>query len=138
MMKDREQLKALWAKTNAKRAAELGMPVGTAHARLKRALLFRYIEMAGENACFRCGSPMTVDDYSIDHKEPWIGGDLSLFWNLDNLAFSHAGCNARAARKKRSPHGAVNSYYAGCRCQPCTTANTNACLKRRRKKRRAS
>jgi uncharacterized protein YdaU (DUF1376 family) len=50
----------------------------------------------------------TADELSIEHKLPWEGVSVKLFWSLDNIAFSHLRCNrnhryhksktARAAR----------------------------------------
>lgn len=36
---------------------------------------------------------MSADDWSIEHIEPWIGVDPDLFWDLDNITFSHKKCN---------------------------------------------
>lgn len=47
-----------------------------------------------ENNCFKCG--LAIDspaELSIEHKEPWEGRSVELFWDLDNIAFSHLVCN---------------------------------------------
>jgi hypothetical protein len=44
---------------------------------------------------------MTREDFSIDHKTPWLDTDspVDLFFDLENIAYSHKGCNARAASR---------------------------------------
>jgi hypothetical protein len=52
--------------------------------------------------CFKCGNRIEiVDDLSIEHKVPWEGTDVKLFWDIDNIAFSHLACN----RPHRPSHG---------------------------------
>ena len=70
------------------------MPWGTACHRLRKLILFAVLQRHGENVCFRCGEAIVgADDLSIEHKEPWDGRDVALFWNLDNIAFAHRKCN---------------------------------------------
>jgi len=73
----------------------LGMPVGTAQHRLRKMILFSLLVKHKENVCFRCGQVIdTVDDLSVEHMKPWASvDDPNLFWNLDNIAFSHLQCN---------------------------------------------
>src|SRR5687768_5824794 len=87
--------------SSSKRKAEfLGMPHGTAVARLKKQLLFSILKKHNENFCFRCGEEiLTADELTIDHKKPWEGIDINLFWDLENISFSHPKCN-RPHRKK--------------------------------------
>jgi hypothetical protein len=79
----------------AKRIAEqLGMPHGTATHRLRKSILFHLLKKLGENYCFKCAELIEiVDELSIEHKKPWEGISTELFWNLDNIAFSHIQCN---------------------------------------------
>jgi hypothetical protein len=80
--------------SNNQKSATLGMPHGTANNRLRKNLLFKYITQAGDNFCFKCGTKIeAVDDLSVEHKEPWEGRSADLFWDLDNIAFSHLTCN---------------------------------------------
>lgn len=84
-----------------KKDEQLGQSYGSANNKLKKNILFKYITLAGENFCFRCGAEITsVDDFTVDHKEPWLYNDITLFWSLDNIAFSHAKCNIAAARSR--------------------------------------
>lgn len=80
--------------SNKVKAAFLGMPYGTAMNRLRKQLLFKYVQLAGDDYCYACGERIeTVDDLSVEHKEPWLNRNLDSFWDLDNIAFSHLGCN---------------------------------------------
>jgi len=79
---------------NNKKAETLGMPHGTANGRLRKSIMFKYVVLAGDNFCFKCGAEIvSIDDLSIEHKEPWEGISAELFFDLDNIAFSHLKCN---------------------------------------------
>lgn len=73
---------------------ELGMAFTTACARLKKKILFDLIKKVNMDTCYRCGKLIEeAGDLGIDHKEPWLHIDSKLFWNLDNVCFSHVKCN---------------------------------------------
>jgi hypothetical protein len=73
---------------------QLGIPQGTAQARLRKNILFHLLKKLNENVCFKCQKTIeSAASLSIEHKEPWEGRDSSLFWNIENIAFSHVGCN---------------------------------------------
>jgi 5-methylcytosine-specific restriction endonuclease McrA len=100
---------------NERRAQQLGMPHGTANNKLKKQLLFKYVVMARDNICFKCGETIdSVDELSIEHKEPWEGRDTSLFWDLNNITFSHLVCNTphtnRAEKLRKSTVGSNVAY----------------------------
>jgi hypothetical protein len=79
---------------NEKKNAQLGMSYGTATARLRKLVLFDLLKRHGENICYRCNEPIeTVEELSMDHKEPWLGNDTALFWDVENIAFAHLSCN---------------------------------------------
>lgn len=72
----------------------LGMSQGTARHRLVKQLLFKYITLASDNFCYVCGEEITnISELSIEHKLPWENVSADLFWDLDNIAFSHLTCN---------------------------------------------
>lgn len=77
-----------------KKAHQLGMNPSTASHRLVKDLLFRFVILAGHK-CHRCGEELNRADFSIDHKVPWRNSDnpIGLFFDLDNIAFSHLSCN---------------------------------------------
>jgi hypothetical protein len=80
--------------SNEKKAATLGMPHGTASSRLRKNILFHLLKKHRENLCFKCGELIEdVEDLSIEHKKPWEGISAELFWDLENIAFSHIRCN---------------------------------------------
>lgn len=77
----------------------LGMPTGTASNRLRKILLFHFVKKSGMDLCYRCKNKIeSVDEFTIDHKEPWLHVSKDLFWNIDNIAFSHLKCNVAAKR----------------------------------------
>lgn len=81
---------------NQRKAAFLGIPYGTACGRLRKMLMFRFAQELGYDECFSCGEKIeSVEEISIEHKEPWLDREngVDLFWDLDNIAFSHARCN---------------------------------------------
>ena len=104
--------------TRAKRIAEqLGVSQGAANHRLRKSILYKYVRLAEDHFCYKCGSEIeSVDDFSIEHKEPWEGRDTELFWSLDNIAFSHVQCNIPhtrgAVRREKDVHGRL-------RCGTC-------------------
>lgn len=90
------------SKANEKKFDQLGMAHGTATARLKKTLLWNYIVSAGDNVCHQCGKEILSEgDLSIEHKTPWLDSDdpIKLFFDLDNVAYSHLSCNIAQARK---------------------------------------
>ncbi len=100
--------------SNLAKSQQLGMPFGTAQHRLKKMVMFDLVKRLELNFCFRCGNPInSVDEFSIEHKKPWQGIDADLFWDLENIAFSHLSCNSSAtdhrktftAQMKRCPEG---------------------------------
>lgn len=114
-----------------KKNDQLGMSHGTAANRLRKNILFNLLVKHNENVCFQCNELITTPrELSIEHKIPWLDNSVKLFWDLDNIAFSHLSCNSAAARTRdTSPRGSARTYNKGCRCKLCTKANTNKCLK---------
>jgi len=91
---------------NKKKAEQLGMPYGTANGRLRKQILFHLLERHGENVCFQCGEKIECADVlSIEHKKPWLDESVDLFWDLDNIAFSHLKCNISVRRSGYSCPG---------------------------------
>lgn len=73
---------------------QLGMSYHTARSRLQRKILFEFAKRLKMDTCHRCGGQIDADEFSIDHKKPWLHVDAELFWDLENIAFSHHGCNS--------------------------------------------
>ena len=99
--------------SGARKSAFLGMPFGTACNRLRKLILFDLLRKHCENVCFKCSLPIeTPDELSIEHKRPWEGVSVELYWSLENIAFSHLRCNRNhryegggARRRKAGPEG---------------------------------
>ncbi len=85
--------------SNQKKAATLGMPHGTANNRLRKIILFHLLKKYNENTCFKCSKAIEkIEDLSIEHKKPWEGISADLFWDIENIAFSHLKCNLPHSR----------------------------------------
>ena len=90
---------------NEKKNNMLGMPHGTAANRLRKNILFSLVCALKANECFQCGGVIqSVEDLSIEHKEPWMQANdpVESFFDLNNIAFSHLKCNASAGLKVHS------------------------------------
>lgn len=87
--------------SNERKAHVLGMPYGTACARLRKQILWRFILQCCLDTCFKCeGKIESIEDLSIEHKLPWGPDCVDRFWDVDNIAFSHLRCN-----RPNSPSG---------------------------------
>ena len=85
-----------------KKKEQLGMNPGTAAHRLRKNLLFEYVRKCGENVCYQCGKKIeNIDNFSIEHKIPWLDSKdpIGLFFDVNNIAFSHLACNSGSARR---------------------------------------
>lgn len=79
---------------HARILSQLGMSAGTANHRLRVQIMFMLVVKAGLDECHVCGERIeSAGLLSIEHKKPWEGRDATLFWDLDNIAFSHRRCN---------------------------------------------
>lgn len=86
---------------NLRKNEQLGMPNGTANNRLRKLILFDLLKRHNENVCFQCGEVIeTANELSIEHKQAWLDRSPDLFWDLDNIAFSHLHCNISAGRRR--------------------------------------
>ena len=89
---------------NERKTATLGMPWGTANNRLRKNILFHLLKKHNENFCVRCKEEIeSVDVLSIEHIKPWEGTSAELFWDLNNIAFSHLACNVPHKRTSAGP-----------------------------------
>lgn len=78
------------------KSRQLGMNFSTASSRLKKSVVFSMIQQLQRDTCLRCGELiLTPEDLTYDHIKDWLHVDASLFWDLDNIAFSHRKCNTR-------------------------------------------
>lgn len=109
-----------------KKQEQLGMNPSTAQQRLVKDILYSLVVKTDQNNCFLCGSLMTRETFSIEHKEHWLDSEdpISKFFSLDNISFSHLSCNVGAKRNTRAKPvcGTISSYTTGCKCIVCTDA----------------
>ncbi len=99
----------------------LGDEYGRCNHRLKQKYIFHLIKSADENVCYRCGQPIeSSDDLSYEHKISWIPskengfiGDKNLYYDLNNLCFSHIFCNCGASGlgKGKFKYAGLGEYY---------------------------
>lgn len=110
-----------------KKKTQLGMNPSTASHRLVKDILFKFVQEAG-HTCHQCAGELTRDTFSVEHKEPWLDSadPQGLYFNLDNIAFSHLSCNSKAARRDKLPCGTLASYNRGCRCDECRPCNAES------------
>lgn len=76
------------------------MSYSTATYRLYRQIMFAMAQELERDFCFRCDKQIVrIGDFTVEHKLPWLDVDPALFWDLENIAFSHQKCNSGAARR---------------------------------------
>jgi len=104
---------------------QLGMNPSTASGRLLKDLLFDFVQKAGIK-CYHCDGELTRDTFSIEHKTPWLHSEdpKRLFFDLENISYSHLACNFGARRHEPARCGSVTSYDNGCRCDLCIEAKS--------------
>ena len=103
--------------SNKRKDELLGEPHGTAANRLRKMLLFQYVQWMRHDICHRCQKPIErVEDLSIEHKAPWqsAGDPRAAFFDLKDIGFSHLRCNVQAG--DRSEFIARNKNRAKTHC----------------------
>ena len=101
------------------------MPIGTASAKLRKSILFSILKKFSLNYCYQCSAEIAKEEeLSIEHKIPYLDSEnpVKLFFDLENIAFSHLKCNIGASRKMlpQTIHGTASSYSKRkCRCRIC-------------------
>ena len=79
-------------------AEKLGMSLGAAERKLRKAVIYELALQLKKNVCLECDLEISdPEDFSVVHVEEW--GDGPSFFDLANVAFSHASC--RAGRQDR-------------------------------------
>lgn len=111
-----------------KKKMQLGMNPSTASGRLVKDILWKLIVETGNDTCYKCGESMSRETFSIEHVEPWLDSEdpVGLYFNLDNISFSHLRCNIEDKRNGQKKHGCgtVAAYKRGCRCILCSDAKS--------------
>lgn len=91
--------------SKAEKNRQLGMDAGTAYYRLKQDVIWSLLVRCGLEKCHVCGEDMCRDTFSIEHIKPWLHSDdpVKLFWDMNNISFSHLACNyGRRRRPQKS------------------------------------
>ena len=90
----KQNISKSYDKQREKRKDFLGMEHGAATHRLRVMVIFALAVQCGRDVCFRCGKKIAnASEISIDHKIDWEGVSPDLFWDVNNVAFSHRKCN---------------------------------------------
>ncbi len=96
-----------------KKSQYLGVSMGTANQRLTRRILFHLLQKHQEDYCFKCKNKIeTIEELTIEHIKPWLNKDSNLFWDLNNVSFSHHKCNKVHTTSRKC---AVGLFW----CQHC-------------------
>ena len=102
-----------------KKDEQLGTNFCTASNKLKKQILFDLVRKLNLDNCFRCNKLIeNINDFSVDHKVAWLDSKnpVSLFYDLNNIAFSHLKCNIDARDIKFKPNkktGFKGVYLSG-------------------------
>jgi hypothetical protein len=105
-----------------KETVALGLPVSKASHTLKKRLFFNFLKQLNLDICYRCNNKiLSAEELSVDHKIEWRYDKPELFWDLNNIAYSHRKCNKPRSRKgilqplyrKQCPSN--ESWCSGCK-----------------------
>ena len=122
------------------------MSFGKAAHALRKSIMFDMAAKCGMDSCFRCGAVIeSAAELSIDHKESWLYVNPELFWDLNNIAFSHRSCNTtdRPMFPKKNFPREGESWCSSCKsskpkdefgarkCGSGTAAHCNLCRRAR-------
>lgn len=78
---------------------------GTATYKLYRLVIWSLLQELGRAICYRCNGPLIEGEFHLDHKQPWryTEDPIGLFFDLNNVAFSHPKCNLTARKVVHRP-----------------------------------
>ncbi len=97
----------------------LGLPISTASYRLYRKIIFGLLKKYNEDKCFVCKESIdNIQELTVEHIKPWLNVDQALFWDLDNISFSHHKCNKVHRTNRKCELG----FYWCQNCRQCLTA----------------
>lgn len=95
-----------------KKQNQLGMNPSTASGRLVKDILWKFITESSRDKCCKCGELMERNTFSIEHIIPWLDSEdpLYLYFDLENIAFSHLTCNIKDTRRTRKYETSEEAY----------------------------
>lgn len=120
---------------NEQKDHQLGISYGTACNRLRKQIMFDLVKRCGLDDCYKCRKKIkTIEEFSIEHKTSWLHSDnpVNLFFDLDNISFSHLKCNKSSSRRARK-HPSLGAYSRGCRCDDCRKLKSTQHKQRKQK-----
>ena len=97
------------------KSEQLKMSFGKANAKLRKSILFYLVKECNLDTCYRCKRKIRkIENLSIEHKIPWLDSEnpKELFFDLNNIAFSHLSCNVGNKRFRLSHEGKLNIIKA--------------------------
>lgn len=103
---------------NERKSAALGMNASTAASNLRKQIIYHLAGVAGLLDCFKCGTHIGVDNFSIEHKVAWLNADdpKATFFDINNIAFSHLNpCNKRSGPLSTNKRGRPRSQQIASR-----------------------
>jgi len=119
--------------TMDKKSKQLGLNHSTANYHLQRMILMHLVKKTGMDTCFRCNKKINnYKDISIEHKKPWIDTDIGLYWDLQNIAFSHKSCNYSCGRRNKIINPPGEEWCYKCKNSKKISEFPPSVLKRRR------
>lgn len=82
--------------TQLRANSQLGMNHRTASHILNRNIFYSLLVETGRDSCLRCATPLTPENYSIEHIEEWLDSDNPelKFHSLNNIDFVCKKCNS--------------------------------------------
>ena len=113
-----------------KRKKQLGMSFGAACSLLRRNIIFMLAKKCGMDRCVRCKLKIVrPEDLSIEHVKNWLDVDPLLFWDMNNIAFSHKKCNITDRKGRHAKIGPPGTSWCSTHRDflpvDCFTLNTS-------------
>ena len=103
-------------KHNDIKSEQLGMSIGTASHHLRKSIIFNFCKKLNLDICYQCNNKIeNIEEFSIEHKIPYLhsSNPKELFFDLENIAFSHLKCNCGAARSNEHVNRKSISGFKG-------------------------
>ena len=75
------------------------MYIGTASARLKKTIMLQLLQKLGEEFCYRWRKDEGGQGPQRRTQNRLVRCGPVLFWDLDNVTFSHPSCNVGSRRR---------------------------------------